>query len=185
MELYAAIKGRRSIRKFLDKDIPREILERVLESAIWAPSGMNGQYWRFYVLKEEKRREFLKFTKKVFQKLKDVIKKDASTLMPLEVAEAWFTTLGRAPVVILAYSDPPSAIRSVTMACQNLLLACHAEGLGATFMSSPEEVEDEINEFMGIKGMKLVGAIPVGYPDPSYKAIAYPRKEGRIFWVEN
>lgn len=184
MKLYETIKGRRSIRKFLDKDIPREVLERVLEAAIWAPSGMNGQYWRFYVLKGEKRREFLRFTKKVFEKLKDVIKKEASTLMSLEVAETWFTTLGGAPVVILAYSDPPGAIRSVTMACQNLLLACHAEGLGATFMSSPEEVEDEINEFMGIKGMKLVGAIPLGYSDPSYRAIAYPRKEGRIFWVE-
>lgn len=43
MDLYEAIKGRRSIRKFRPDPIPREVLERILEMATWAPSGMNLQ----------------------------------------------------------------------------------------------------------------------------------------------
>jgi nitroreductase len=50
MELWEAIKGRRSVRAFLDRPIERDLLERLLEAAIWAPSGGNAQTWRFVVI---------------------------------------------------------------------------------------------------------------------------------------
>ncbi|MCK4964101.1 MAG: nitroreductase family protein, partial [Dehalococcoidia bacterium] len=49
MELWEAMKGRRSVRAFLDRPIERDLLERLLEGAIWAPSGGNAQTWRFVV----------------------------------------------------------------------------------------------------------------------------------------
>ena len=58
MELRAAIEGRRSIRKFKAKEIPRETIRDILETARWAPSWGNTQLWEFYVLTGKRLDEF-------------------------------------------------------------------------------------------------------------------------------
>jgi len=50
MELEAAVRGRRSIRKFRADIIPKSVIEEILEAARWAPSWGNTQVWEFYVL---------------------------------------------------------------------------------------------------------------------------------------
>ena len=52
MELYEAIKGRRSVRSYRKSRVPRSVLPRVLEVARWAPSAHNSQPWRFVVVEE-------------------------------------------------------------------------------------------------------------------------------------
>jgi len=51
----AAIEGRRSVRAFLERPVPRALVERVLEVASRAPSGSNIQPWRVYVLTGERK----------------------------------------------------------------------------------------------------------------------------------
>jgi nitroreductase len=58
MELRAAIEGRRSIRKFKAKEISRETIREILETARWAPSWGNTQLWEFYVLTGKRLDEF-------------------------------------------------------------------------------------------------------------------------------
>ena len=58
MELRAAIEGRRSIRKFKSKEISRETIYDILETARWAPSWGNTQLWEFYVLTWKRLDEF-------------------------------------------------------------------------------------------------------------------------------
>ena len=58
MELRAAIEGRRSIRKFKSKEISRETIYDILETARWAPSWGNTQLWEFYVLTGKRLDEF-------------------------------------------------------------------------------------------------------------------------------
>ncbi|MEU6198667.1 nitroreductase [Streptomyces sp. NPDC047061] len=50
MDVYEAVTSRRAVRGFIDRPVPREVLERVLSGAAWAPSGSNLQPWRVYVL---------------------------------------------------------------------------------------------------------------------------------------
>jgi len=50
MELEAAVRGRRSIRKFTEKKVPGVLVEEVLDAARWAPSWGNTQPWEFTVL---------------------------------------------------------------------------------------------------------------------------------------
>ncbi|MCX5562980.1 nitroreductase [Streptomyces sp. NBC_00038] len=50
MDVYEAVTSRRAVRGFTDQPVPREVLERVLSAAAWAPSGSNIQPWRAYVL---------------------------------------------------------------------------------------------------------------------------------------
>ena len=53
MELLDAIKGRRSIRSYQNKKIPKPLLEEVMEAAIWAPTGSNAQAWKFIVVDDD------------------------------------------------------------------------------------------------------------------------------------
>ena len=50
MDVYEAVTSRRAVRGFTDRRVPREVLERVLSAAAWAPSGSNLQPWHAYVL---------------------------------------------------------------------------------------------------------------------------------------
>ena len=50
MELDACIMGRRSIRSYKDKAVPRDVVNKILSAGSWAPSGMNGQPWRFTIV---------------------------------------------------------------------------------------------------------------------------------------
>ncbi|MBN1548462.1 MAG: nitroreductase [Syntrophaceae bacterium] len=53
MDIKAAVKGRRSIRKFIDKEVPQEIIRDILETARWSPSWGNTQSWNFHVITGE------------------------------------------------------------------------------------------------------------------------------------
>src|SRR6516164_4947170 len=50
MDVYEAVRSRRAVRAFTDEPVSREVLERVLSAAAWAPSGSNIQPWHVYVL---------------------------------------------------------------------------------------------------------------------------------------
>jgi nitroreductase len=101
----------------------------------------------------------------------------------VEATKQFFRKLGGAPVLVFAYYEPCSelpetSIQTVAAAIQNLLLAAHAEGLGACWMTGPLHVADQINAFLDIQGKKLVAVIPMGYPDQSPPAPK--RKPNRI-----
>jgi nitroreductase len=53
MDVYEAVRSRRAVRAFTDEPVSREVLERVLSAAAWAPSGSNIQPWHVYVLTGE------------------------------------------------------------------------------------------------------------------------------------
>ncbi len=55
MNVSDAIKGRKSVRAFLDKAVSRETVESVLDTARWSPSGVNTQPWKVFVLTGEKK----------------------------------------------------------------------------------------------------------------------------------
>jgi nitroreductase len=152
--------------------------QRLLASAIQAPSGKNRQNWRFYVLTGKKREEYLKLSQKSWLGIKDILEKRLKPSL-YQFTERFFYTLGDAPVVILCYSYNDSdehymtSIGSVYMAVENLNLAAVAEGLGACTMGAPLEIKNEVDEFLGITGLPeyqagqlgLLCAVVLGYPD--------------------
>ena len=50
IDVYEAVSSRRAVRGFTDRPVPREVLERVLAAAAWAPSGSDIQPWHIYVV---------------------------------------------------------------------------------------------------------------------------------------
>lgn len=195
-DLYQLIESRKSIRKYKKDPVPKEVLDRVLNAGLHAPSGKNKQNWRFFVVQGEKRNEYLKYSQKSWLGIKDILQK---TLKPSLYAftERFFYTLGDAPVIIFCYSinDPEerhyTSIGSVYMAVQNMILAAVAEGLGTCPMGAPLEIKDEVNKFLEIEKyplkekeeIELLCALVLGYPD--HEPPKAPRKiEGRIVYLE-
>ena len=173
MDLYETIKGRRSIRKFRPDPIPRESLDRILEMATWAPSGMNLQNWYFVIVTGDKKEALVKIASRSYKHVEPVLKEVfAEKPVVVDATRKFFKGLGNAPVIICAYYEPTrergeTSVQTVAAAIQNLLLAAHAEGLGACWMTGPVHEAEQINAFLGVRGKTLVAVIPVGYPDQS------------------
>lgn len=184
MDAYEAILTRRSITKFKPDPIPREVLEKVLSAALWAPSKFDLQNWYFVVLGGKNKRDFLVVLQSEFTRLVT----SAETLPAYKAwATSWFLDSAmQAPVLILAFSDRPIAedldyALSVAAAVQNLMLAAWNEGIGTRwFTAGLWAVKDAICSHLGLEGKDLVGIIVMGYPE----VIPEPtlRQEGKIDW---
>jgi hypothetical protein len=188
VDIYTLIKSRRSIRAYApDRDLPSDMLDRILEAGCWSASGKNLQNWRFFVLTGEKRREYLQFSQKSWLAIKDNLEKRLKPSL-YKFTERFFFTLGDAPVVIIAFAEindqdhPQTQMGNVYLAIQNMVLAAQSEGLGTCIMGSPLEVEKDIRKFLGVArdDWKLVCGLTIGYP--AHTPPAPPRQlEGRIF----
>lgn len=191
MNIYELIKKRRSIRAYVaDKDIPADVLDRVLEAGMWAASGKNLQNWRFYVLKGEKRKEYLQYSQKSWLSIKDTLEKRLKPSL-YKFTERFFFTLGDAPVVIMAFAQlsgedhPQTQVGNVYLAVQNMVLAAEHEGLGSCIMGSPLEVEADVRKFLDVedqKDLKLVCGLTLGYPAHTPPTPAR-QTEGRIIFL--
>ncbi len=187
MELAEAIKGRRSVRKFKSDPIPKDVLEGILDLAIWAPSGMNRQEWYFVVVQGEKVEKIKKIFADAFQDMKPRLEKVfADKPKIIAATKEFFETYGGAPVFIFAYAgkSPDGKTwdtQSTAVAVQNLQLAAYEAGLGCTWTDGIMGKEKEINEALGIEDKKLVCVLPIGYPDEVPRVPS--RREARIEWV--
>ena len=148
MEVFEAIKSRRSIRKYTKDPVPEDLIVKILDAGRWAPSASNRQPWSFIVLKDEEVRR--------------------------KIAEA--TTYGKflaeAPLGIAVVVDPQASTHPVedgAIAAQNMLLAAHALGLGACWIGSYNSFyEEKIKIILSIpKNKRLLSIISIGFPAES------------------
>lgn len=152
VDVFEAIRARRSVRRFLREPIAPEVLEELLSAAVLAPSAGNAQPWRFIVVRDPRLKEGL-------------------------VAAAYGQGfLAEAPVVIVVCADLERARRAYrergeTLYClqdtaaaiQNLLLAATAKGLGTCWVGAFDE--GRVAELLGLaRGLRPVALIPVGKP---------------------
>ena len=185
MEVFEAIKGRRSIRRYQATPLDNKTLETVLEAARWAPSWANTQCWRFIVVRNN--------TTKV--KLADTLaqKREGELLAENPAMNA----VRSAPVVIVACAElgrsgcksgKPTTDKGdwymfdVALAMQNLVLAAHALGLGTVYIGLFDA--KEAAAILEVPpGFSVVSMTPLGYPDQAPPP--RPRKElGEIIFHE-
>ncbi len=188
MEIYDAIHHRRSHRQYKPDLPPREVLERVIEAALWAPSGANQQGWGITVMAGQVRDDFVAL---ISQALKYLMPRLKQANYPEEAQKQvmqFFKNLGGAPVVaavtIFKAADKyanRSLIQSGAALMQNLLLVAHAEGLGTCWMAGANYLEDEILKFLGKEDQQILAITPIGYPAKEPPA---PARKGReVRWL--
>ncbi len=180
--LLATVRGRRSIRAFQDRPIPREVLERVLEAAIWAPSADNRQPWRFVVLQGERKQELAGILRRTADELRPGLnplltvyrgglRRSAAFVEGSAATILAFASFGPDSLPIRAISSADRVplfawtmvVQSVAAAVQNLLLEAHASGLGAAWLGYPELAGPEVKAWLG-EGGDLQATIILGYP---------------------
>ncbi len=184
--LTTLLRDRRSVRRFRPDPVPEEKLDAILEAARWAPSAGNRQSWRLIVVTAEARRtELARAVEEAVlstrQGLRTGMANHASAYLDN------FTHFARAPVVVAPIyrvgpdllqatqrdDAPPvpgadlrrlDAVCSVSAAIQNLLLAAHAQGLGACWMTGPLVAVEALGPILEVpRGWTLAALIPVGY----------------------
>lgn len=157
-DLMDTIKGRRSIRRYQDKEIPGADLNQILESIQWSPSWANTQCWEVVVVKD-----------------KDIKQKLNETLPSVNPASKG---LPEAPVVLALCGKLQSSgyykgqvttkfgdwfMFDLGIATQSLCLTAHSLGLGTVVVGLFDH--DKAKTVLGVgEGYELVALVPMGYP---------------------
>ena len=184
----ALIRGRRSIRRYQPEAVAPDVLQRVLEAATWAPSAHNRQPWRFVVLTETPGRRAL--GQRMGELLRAARTADGDDPADIEgdVARSYNRIAGAAAAIVVfltmedmdTYPDERRsraeelmAVQGAAMATQNLLVAAHAEGLGACWMCAPLFCQSEVGEALGVPPhWQAQALITLGYPASKGKPAA-------------
>jgi len=185
MDIFEAIYNRHSQGKVKQDALPRELIEKLLDAAVQAPNHYKVRPWRFVVLTGEGR-----------DKLGDVMaasQRDNHPEFPLDAFDKCRALPLRAPVVIAVGVDKPSEpkvleienVCAAAAACENLLLAAHAMGLGAKWRTSDWARNPKVKEFLGFEAdQHIVGFIYIGYPEFGAEPMPRPSFEDRTVWME-
>jgi nitroreductase len=160
MNVFEAIKTRRSIRSFDDRPIEEEKLLRVLEAGRLAPSAKNRQEWRYVVVKDKELRKKLA----------------VAANNQYFLAEAPVIIVGCATLVnyVLSCGQPAYTI-DVSISMDHMTLQAVEEGLGTCWIGAFKE--DEVKRILNIPDdIRVVELMPLGYP----KFLPEPRPRKRL-----
>lgn len=182
--LHTFLRSRRSIRRFRPDPVPAAVIERILVSAIHAPSAHNLQPWRFALVAKAASRARL--GEALVAALRaDMVAEGAPSADIEARTRRSLQRLNEAPVVILLCRDltavrackPQDEImstQSVANAATYLLLAAHAEDLGGNWICWPLYAQKETQEALGLpETWEPQAMIFLGYADetPFEKAL--------------
>lgn len=166
-ELANFLSHQRAIRLFdTSRDVPDELVEKMLRVAICAPNGGNRQPWRFVVVREHDTKSKLGT---IFDEVGRALYGDgAPTRTPWEEVPLLIAVCSVAiPNAPTSVTSPPGA--SAYPAVQNLLLAASALGLGSVLTTRWKMREPEIKAILGLpEGSEVHSILPVGWPDRKY-----------------
>ncbi len=195
--LFDAIYSARSLRRFKPDPVPDEVMTKVLDAAIRAPSGSNRQNWLFMVVKDAELRRGLG---QIYNKGSQLLMKlyadqprpdhlsEKQYEQMLKSATYLFENMHEAPVLLLAclrqqqpaVPPPPEMLEkmkglqrttgsSIYPAVQNIILACRGLGLGTVLTTIHTYHEDEAKALLGLPPeVQTYALLPIGYPRDNF-----------------
>jgi nitroreductase len=191
MDLFNAIKGRKSIRRFKQTPVPDDDIRKILDAGRLAPSANNTQPWSFLVIKDPA----------MLKSMADAVREMVDRMIPYADSEKqsqrlaayksnYYTFFEKAPVVIAVFMEthdagtdlllarmgysvddirrlrPLPGLQSVSAAIENMLLAIHALGYGSCWMTGPLVAQEGFEKLLGFGKEKFIAALlPIGVPD--------------------
>jgi nitroreductase len=185
MDLYNAIYKRRTIRDFIDKEVPMETIERILDAGMKAPTNDHMRNWEFVVISDKEERLRLldgmpaRITGKKIERVLDTWKMtdECQRAMYIDAIPKQFFMLYNASCLILPFfrQDAPllkpdslsalNGFASIWCCIENILLAAAAEGLYVALRIPFDKEAAHIHEVL---------KNPDNYIMPCYLAIGYP-----------
>ena len=187
-EVIDAIKKRRATRSYEPRPVPRDILNAVIDAGNEAPSAMNSQPWRFVVIEDpEVKRKLLHAALPQAKKITELVK-DADperyAAIKKRYEELPDPVYYSAPAVVFVIGNGRYAAHSCPLACENMMLAAYALGLGSCWVGFGAMVTDdpEVKKILELKEDDAIfGPILLGYPKGS--PARPPKKEPKVKWL--
>ena len=178
MEFEEVIRKRITTLKYKKQKVKEKDIQKIIDSAIIAPSAKNRQPWRFYILNEEER-----------NKIADMM--DVWEGRTKENELGLVTTIHRSANVIRTASDvilvykygqkviykETVDILSIGAAIQNMILTATNLGIDSTWVADVRFIPCEINKYLKIENMELMSGIALGYRSKEPKKKARFKKE--------
>jgi nitroreductase len=142
MDTFECIRKRRDIRSYLKKDVPDDVIKKIIEAGRLAPSAMNLQPWHFIVIKNK-------------ETLKELGKYCMSGRFIVDASFA-----------VVVVTDPMNKWHEIdgARAVQNMALAAWNEGVGCCWIGAIER--EKVKDMLGIpKNLHILTILPFGYPE--------------------
>lgn len=206
LDALDAVRMRRAVRRYTDRPVPDEDVDRLLRLALLAPTGHGAQAWSFLVVREPARRAALTDLVlrgaaeyfRVFRPAAEGVDEAAHAAWARDYADEVLGTYRVVPVWICAVTVPRvhyddalmehverfSDVTSVAFALENLFVAARAMGLGTTPTNFHFFVEDEFRDLLGLPpevGVHYLTPLghPPGFPVGLRPALAEARRPWR------
>jgi nitroreductase len=196
METIAAIENRRSIRRFIDKEIDKNIIEKIMEAGILAPSGKNAQPWKYIVVTGENKTEMLKAMKEGIENEKSgngIFMRHRQLNIP---AEYTVKIMEEAPITIFVINTVEKMkltqtmeeklgemanIQSIGASIQNMMLAAFDYGIGSLWICDIYFAYRELSKWLNTD-QQIIAAISFGYANEKPSARPRKRMEEVVEW---
>jgi nitroreductase len=182
MDLIEAIYGRRAVRAYTTARVSDDLIRRLLDAAVQAPSAMNRQPWAFAIIQDPSLLDHLAAGAKAY--VLDTMPVDGplGNLRP-SLADSAYHLFHRAPtlIVVCARSDAANVAEDCALAAQNLMLAAYGLGLGTCWIGLARD-------WLGLPAVKAELGIPLDHTPiapivvgaPSAPTPAHGREPPRI-----
>ena len=190
LDVIHAIETRRSIGRVKQDPVPRDLIERILESAVHAPNHRITEPWRFHVFTGKGRGELARVRAEIARLQAEAEGEDeelAAGRISRERKKAF-----RAPVVVAVICESGrdevetlENYAACAAAVQNMLLTAHALGLGAMWRTGPAAYHDHMREFLGLEeGDTVVAHLYLGFPDMGERPRRRAPAKEKTVWHE-
>jgi nitroreductase len=185
MDAIEAILSRTSVKRFMAQPVERAKIEQLLDAGAAAPNHHKVRPWRFVVVSGSAR-----------ERLGDVMAEAFHRKFPTFPPEALQKERAkplRSPVIIAVGVDEPSQAKvlrienicAAAAACENILLAARATGLGGHWRTGDAAREPEVKRFLGFaEEMELIAFLYIGYPEMEIPPAPRPGFAERTVWLE-
>jgi nitroreductase len=191
MDLFDAIGGRKSIRRFKEAPVPDEVITKILDAGRFAPSANNTQPWSFLVIKDRRvLKAMAAATREMIDRMIPFAESEKQAQRLAAYKSNYYTFFEHAPVVVavcleeydagtdlllarMGYAPwdikrlrPLPGLQSVSAAIEHMLLAVHALGYGSCWMTGPLVAQEAFEKLLGYgQERSIVALLPIGLPD--------------------
>ena len=178
MDVVDAIRGRRTVGAFSDREAPRELVQELIDAAVWAPNHKHTEPWRFHVVAGAARDDLADA----------LLAEPAAGANPAKDPRA---KLKRAPlfIAVTQTGSPDEPVRDLEdyaaccCAAQNLMLAAHARGLATKWSTGALAESSAAKRWLGIAETdRIVAYLYIGYAPDSARVPTPARKPAEIIW---
>lgn len=190
MDVIHAIETRQSVNRVKQEPVPRELIERVLESAVHAPNHKITEPWRFHVF-TGRGRGGLARARAETARLSAEAEGEHGDMMAGRISRERKKAF-RAPVVIAVISvagrdevETRENYAACAAAVQNMQLTAHSLGLASIWRTGPVAYHEHMYRFFGLaEGDSIVAYLYLGYPDMGERPRRRSPAVERTVWHE-